>query len=78
MFVSILFPFERLLWNQMVVGKSALIGTLSASTEQDGERMGSTSHIVRYPSTAQLLSEVKALCTGFERGYYAHPVFDGE
>jgi hypothetical protein len=39
MFVSILFPFERLLWNQMVVGKLALIGTLSASTEQDGERM---------------------------------------
>jgi hypothetical protein len=60
MFVIILFPFERLLWNQMVVEKSALNGMLSASMEQDGERMGSTPHIVHYPLAAQLLSEAKA------------------
>ena len=44
----------------MVVEKSALNGMLSASTEQDSKRMGSTSHIVHYPLAAQLLSEVKA------------------
>ncbi len=64
----------------MVVGKSALNGMLSASTEQDGERMESTSHIVHYPLAAQLLSEVNAFCemscsrSGTEEGFGLSPL----